>query len=72
MKNTYKMRKNLLGFINECLLFRTDVTEFKRLGVAIWINISICGFYTQRFFKTAIAKPMLYEVFIFSDGKIII
>ena len=30
MKNTYKMRKNLLGFINECLLFRTDVTEFER------------------------------------------
>lgn len=36
------MIKLILGFINECLLFRTDVTEFKRLGVAIWINISIC------------------------------
>lgn len=36
------MRKNLLGFINECLLFRTNVTEFKRLGVAIWVNIAIC------------------------------
>ena len=23
------------------------------------------GFYTQRIFKTAIAKPVLYEVFIF-------
>jgi len=27
------------------------------------------GFYTQRFFKTAIAKPVLYEVFIFCDGR---
>ena len=27
------------------------------------------GFYTQRIFKTAIAKPVLCEVFIFSDGK---
>jgi len=36
------MLKNLLGFINECLLFRTDVTEFKKIGIATWFFIIIC------------------------------
>lgn len=36
------MRKNLLGFINECLLFRTDDIEFKKIGILMWVNIAIC------------------------------
>lgn len=36
------MKKILLGYINECLLFRTDDAEFKKLGALTWLHIIIC------------------------------
>lgn len=37
-----KMIKLITGFINDCLLFRTDDREFKKIGIAMWVNIAIC------------------------------
>lgn len=36
------MTKLITGFINDCLLFRTDDREFKKIGIAMWVNIAIC------------------------------
>ena len=35
------MEKNIKGFIRDCLLFRTDDREFKKIGIITWINIII-------------------------------
>ena len=36
------MTKLITGIINDCLLFRTDDREFKKIGIAMWVNIAIC------------------------------
>jgi len=36
------MTKLITGFITECLLFRTDDIEFKKIGIAMWVNIILC------------------------------
>lgn len=32
--------KNIKGFVSECLLFQTDLKEFKILGLSTWILIA--------------------------------
>ena len=36
------MIKSIKGFINECLLFKSDDLEINKIGVIIWANILLC------------------------------